>query len=490
MMSRGTVLVAGPDGAGKTTVADAIARAATGAGIRVTRAHFRPGLLLGRATDGAPVTEPHAQPPRGALASLAKLALVAADFLVAAATTWRTKRDGLLILERGWFDQVVDPRRYRLSPAAVPVARTLGRLLPRADVAVVIGGDPDAIVARKPELAADEVARQHDAWRHLAPFAARRVVSVDGVTTPPEHAAAAALAAPRPCDLAWRRAPLAPARLALRVTAGAGARPALAIYRPSRPRAALAAHANRALLAAGLAPAVDAPTTLLDDLADALHVTVDGAAAMRSPQPGRLVLGLAAGGRLTHVAKIGPAADPALPREAEVLERLAGVSRPFQTPRLRWYGRIGDQFVLVTDAVDGSEHAPLFRVGRAVTVALALARGPDGHGPIVHGDFSSWNFLETVPAATLLDWESSADDFRPLVDLAHFVTNEGAHLRRYPPHRAVELLTTTGSPGHTYLEELAIDPEESRGLVHCYLNERLARHPRDLYADEMMRSLA
>lgn len=128
-----------------------------------------------------PITpDPHGNQPRSTVLSVAKLFIILFDFWLGHLGPWRTiKRRGVVVLERGWYDQVVDPRRYRLSPTVEPLARLLGRLVPRADCVVVAGGSADAIYERRAEISHEEVARQLSAWRVVAPLAARVVIMCD-----------------------------------------------------------------------------------------------------------------------------------------------------------------------------------------------------------------------------------------------------------------------------------------------------------------------
>ena len=72
-----------------------------------------------------------------------------------------------MLLERGWPDLTVDPRRYRLS-AGLQLAKQLGRVLPRPDVVLVLDTDASVTHTRKPELGASEIDRQTQAWLALA----------------------------------------------------------------------------------------------------------------------------------------------------------------------------------------------------------------------------------------------------------------------------------------------------------------------------------
>lgn len=476
-MMRGAVLIGGPDGTGKSTVADLIAAEAERRGIKVTRAHFAPGILVARNGDGSRVPEPHAEPPRGIAGSLAKTALVFADFTIGWATKWRkAKRDGLLLVERGWHDQAVDPLRYRIDPRLVPVVRGLGRLLPRADVAAVLGGDAEAVVARKPELDAAEVDRQQRQWRELAPQAGRRSVVVDTVAQEPEASAKAVVAACEAGVRRWTRALVAPARLDLRVTPGPSAPAALGIYRASRTAARLAARASSIdARHAGLRTA-SAPIEGLDGLAALLGVERDSISVMRSHTPGRFVVGFARARRLEVVAKLGPAGDPDLEREADVLARLANVEVPVRVPALRWAGEWNAHAVVATDVIPHRNRPSRVTVDDAAKVATALTNGV-AREPLVHGDLASFNFLDTPAGLALVDWERSRNERAPLFDLAHFVVQEGALVGRISPERAAALLTERDSPGWRHLVDVGADPTDAPALVASYLEATPAPQP-------------
>lgn len=164
---RGLVLVvAGPDGSGKTTVADALAEALP---TPVRRLHHRPQLLPSKTRyDGHVVADPHAKPTYSRGLSLLKTAYLYVDWVVGWFLYVRPvrARGGSVIIERGWWDVAVDQRRYRLD---VPkgVLHGLGRLLPRPDTTVVLTGSPSVLFARKPELPEAELARQINAWTAL-----------------------------------------------------------------------------------------------------------------------------------------------------------------------------------------------------------------------------------------------------------------------------------------------------------------------------------
>lgn len=143
----------------------------------------------------SPVRDPHGNQSRSTPVSLSKLVILLFDFWLGYLGPWRrASRRGVLLVERGWYDQVVDRRRYRLNPGVTPVTRFLGRFIPRADCVVVASGSVDAIYDRCREISREEVGRQLFAWSRLAPVAGRRVVTCDTTANSPEVCAQAVLA--------------------------------------------------------------------------------------------------------------------------------------------------------------------------------------------------------------------------------------------------------------------------------------------------------
>jgi thymidylate kinase len=173
LSSRGRfVLIVGPDGSGKTTLARRMTETAADHFAESLHIHWRPRVLprAGGAVGielGDP-SEPHAREPRRALPSAVMLAYHWLDFLLG---SWfrilpARRRGGLIVMERGWLDIAVDPRRYRLT-VSPRVVELLGRLLPAPDLALILRADPALLVGRKAELPVEELARQNRRWEQV-----------------------------------------------------------------------------------------------------------------------------------------------------------------------------------------------------------------------------------------------------------------------------------------------------------------------------------
>ena len=269
------LLVAGPDGSGKSSLADALPERFEALFRRRKRLHWRPGLLprpgavLGR--EEADPTRPHARSPHGQAASLALLGYYWLDFLLGGwlgVAPFRM-RTGLVIMERGWWDMAVDPRRYRLQ-APRRLVRALGALLPRPDLTLVLQAPAGVLHGRKAELPEAELERQAAAWREVLPTRLRRrgldvTAPLDRVAGQAreevmgllEARAAARLGAgwaslPSRASSRWL-VPRSPRR------AGAAA---LAVYQPMTPRARIGWEGARLVAALGgfrLLPRGEAP---------------------------------------------------------------------------------------------------------------------------------------------------------------------------------------------------------------------------------------
>jgi hypothetical protein len=481
---RGMMLVVGPDGAGKTTVLDELQRQLDQP---LQRAHSRPGVIAGRASDGAPVTDPHAQTPRGTVPSLIKLLVVFADTVLGTWLRWKPlARQHLLVVERGWYDLAVDPHRYRLPTSFRVLVTRLGRLVPRADVVVVLSGDPAEFHRRKPEIGTAEVARQLAAWDTLARSAGRRVVRLDTVVQTPAASAAALVKVLAEPERRWLRVPAAPGRLEFRAT---GAGPALQIYRPHRRTARLAAAGNTPLLRFALARRARPPAVphLEELLARGPRATTQ-LAAFRSSGAGRWIIGAADCDGLHTVMKAGPADDAGLGREIAALQTLSSATDVI-LPQLRWEDRREGWLAFGMGAVPTA--GPLPALERIAELTAAMTRGDLGV-PVVHGDLAPWNLALVGERVAVWDWEEAQlDRAWPLHDLTHYLVRSGSLLGTATPVEAARLLTDRSGPGARHLRALALAVDMAAELVGAYLARTSASsRAEEVYRDALAAAIS
>ena len=473
---QGAIVVVGPDGAGKSTIVASLAELADANGVAVSRSHFRPALLLPECEIGTAVEDPHREEPRSTLLAIARTIVVWLDFLAGWLVPWRRDRHrGLLLLERPWLDQVVDPRRYRLSRRTSEVVPILGRFLPQADVCVQLTGDSQQIHERKPEIGAAEVARQQDQWQLLAPMVAKRTVSIDAVSQSIEESStlvAAALLPPKTLSRGGWSAPWGyPGRVGMRVTSDVRPHDALSIYPPQKQTAIVRTRLARTGVALGIGAPADEPPVPIREILCRLRMRNAGIAAMRSSSGGRWIVGIEQAGELAVVAKCGPLTDAGLRNEARALTLLGAVDGEFRVPELMMAGEIEDAFVIVVRSSSRSRRPSHLDVGRACTIATTLTLGIDPIGPIIHGDLAEWNLMTAAKGTTLIDWESWRPGRAPLWDLSHYVVQHAALVRRVPVSNVVHILTSAGSPGARHLRDVGESPEAAVGLLRKYLAE-------------------
>jgi thymidylate kinase len=160
----------GPDGSGKSTAMEALVSTWPAALGEVHTYHLRPRRLPARSeSTGLPVVDPHGQPARGPLSSVAMLAYWIVDWWVG---YWghivrQRAKHGLVIFDRHFLDIPIDPRRYRYGgPGWVP--RAASRLVPSPDMVIVLDAPPRVVRKRKQEVHEAESQRQHQAYRALA----------------------------------------------------------------------------------------------------------------------------------------------------------------------------------------------------------------------------------------------------------------------------------------------------------------------------------
>lgn len=477
------VVVAGPDGAGKSTVVEDLeADVLVGP---VLRLHHRPHVLGPRATSTGPVTDPHAEPPYPPWLARLKVLFLYADHLLGWLVKVRPwlRRGGAVVLERGWWDLVVDPGRYRLPP--VPRLVTfLGRLLPRPDLTLVLGGDPGLIAGRKSELSVAETARQLDAWRRL-PRGAARVWCVDATrdresvrrevrSTVVRAAVGPSIALPHPRIRRWV-VPTGPRRAAVA---------SLGLYQPVTRRGRAGWEAARVVAACGGFRLLrthddDLPSEVLELLAP--HV----------PPKTRVALAFARiAGRCTALV-IDPArGEPILfakialdVRGGSVLAAESHHNRelaPLLPPGLHAPELLHDEpGLLLFRPVTAIARPRPWQLAPGVAADLGrfFANGAtgDGWGPS-HGDCAPWNLLHTREGWYLVDWADARREAPPFEDLFHHLIQSHALLGRPRRDELVAGIRGEGWIGELVAcyargADLPVGEAEARFLDHLVRSE-------------------
>lgn len=162
------VALVGPDGTGKTTVAELLTAQWAGP---TTYVHFRPALngpLARRPSDLPDVPMPKTTDPgprwQGWLRLVRSLGLFWLGY-------WRRLRpalrnDGLVVADRWGFGYAAQPAALRFGGPAW-LGRLAVRLLPQPDLTVNLTASPAVVRARKAELSCGQIGAELERWARL-----------------------------------------------------------------------------------------------------------------------------------------------------------------------------------------------------------------------------------------------------------------------------------------------------------------------------------
>lgn len=161
----------GADGAGKTTVMNAVLPILEMRyRLRFKVQHLKPDFLpiLGKLRGvkherGYVCVNPHGSRPSGFMGSLFRLTYLVCDYVFGywfkVRPTLRSKEVSCWVFDRYAYDILIDPLRFRIK---LPrwIIRLYLKMVPRPNIVLCLGGDPEKIFARKPETSLTEVKRQ------------------------------------------------------------------------------------------------------------------------------------------------------------------------------------------------------------------------------------------------------------------------------------------------------------------------------------------
>jgi len=187
-LTGGWIAVMGPDGAGKSLVISAL-REQLSSTFRVVRCyHLRPKLLLPGNSAEAAVTDPHGKPPRGMLASIAKVFFLLADYILGYLIQLAPAmmRSDMIIFDRYVYDLLVDSRRVRYGGPGW-LLRLAASVVPKPDLVILLDAPAEVLWSRKQEVSFEEVVRQRAGYLQVARDLPQAVV-IDAAKSPSEVA--------------------------------------------------------------------------------------------------------------------------------------------------------------------------------------------------------------------------------------------------------------------------------------------------------------
>jgi hypothetical protein len=488
------ILVVGPDGSGKSTLARQLPALCEGIFRRAAWYYWRPGLLSRASSllnrDKGDVSQPHARPPNRRGVSLTLLVYDWLDSLLGGwLKVWPLRaRTGLVVMERGWWDMIVDPRRYRLD-TPTGLIRLLGAVLPHPDLAFVLESPLEVLQRRTAEIAGDELERQVSSWRTSLPTGVRRVYldasrPVEEVAREAREAVLGLLEARAVSRLGGGWAAL-PRRGASRWLLPRGPKPlamaGLTIYQPTTTRALAGWGTARLLASVGgfrLLPRAHAPDRLVRE-ALAAYIPPRGTVSVaRTAHPGRYVaLIMDERGERQGVGKVAtdPEAARALDREVAGIEAFGKfLPSPLAAPRIL----AREDRLLLLEAVPWRFRPRPWRLEEEVAWALGVLfrTGAQQAAPLLgpaHGDCAPWNLLRTESGWVLIDWEDASGAQPAFYDLFHYIAQAHVLLER-PSWPAVldGFRCGTGWVGravHAYADGAGIARRDAADFLGSYL---------------------
>lgn len=167
----------GTDGSGKSTIIHGLPSIIgnTFSGSTLDYYHWRPGLIKPEqrlSDEGIVVScvQPHTLPPYGTFISVLKMLFYTVDYILGywCKVWWQTAKGHLVVFDRYYYDFYLDKIRYRLH-VSDSFVRLLQYFIPKPDITFLLVGNARQIYERKKEMPLDEVQKQIDTLRRIAP---------------------------------------------------------------------------------------------------------------------------------------------------------------------------------------------------------------------------------------------------------------------------------------------------------------------------------
>lgn len=160
---RKTLVFLGPDGSGKSTLIKTLKLKLMENNHRTEIRHLKPSIYFKRRhSDRGVVRNPHGKSPRSALITTAKLLAYSSEFWLGRLLD-RAHLVDVILYDRHAQDYCLDPQRYRI-PDEYKFTSFFSNFAPKADLYVVLTGNPSIINARKREVTLLETEKQTKAY--------------------------------------------------------------------------------------------------------------------------------------------------------------------------------------------------------------------------------------------------------------------------------------------------------------------------------------
>lgn len=162
-----SVVLLGPDGAGKSSVIEALGPKLESVLPRNVCWGFAPSLLSVLRRAKRATNQPHRLPPRSLFASIMRLGYwFAYHSLSYVGLRLALARSTLVMYDRHFVDILVDAKRYRYGGPTWALS-LLWRMIPKPDLVVLLDAPAEILQARKQEVPFEVTARQRQAYLAL-----------------------------------------------------------------------------------------------------------------------------------------------------------------------------------------------------------------------------------------------------------------------------------------------------------------------------------